>query len=196
MELAWLKDYSEEALGPIQHDEAILLYGVVKSTRPQSVLEFGACCGYSTRVWLEAGVPKVFAVDALIMPPVTDMEKEFAPRLKAMEMDMRKYEAEMTGPVDFVFFDASHDFEVNKMVFEKLSPRPKMIAVHDTGTWAREFIRPIHKKHATLGVETPDGLMHQPGEVKFADWLEKTVGLRRLDFHSKHTLRHGLSIFQ
>jgi hypothetical protein len=196
MELAWLKDYSEEALGPIQHDEAILLYGVVKSTRPQSVLEFGSCCGYSTRVWLEAGVPKVFAVDALIMPPVEDMAKEFAPRLKTMEMDMRKYEAEMTGPVDFVFFDASHDFEVNKMVFEKLTPRPKMVAVHDTGTWASEFIRPIHKKHATLGIETSDGLMHQPGEVKFADWLEKTVGLRRLDFHSKNTLRHGLSIFQ
>ena len=194
MELEWLKSYSEEALGPIQHDEAILLYGMVKAVRPQVVLEFGSCLGYSTRVWLEAGVPKVFAVDAMIMPPVEDMEKEFAPRLKSMELDMRKYEPEMTGAVDFVFFDAGHDFEVNKLVFEKLIPRPAMIAVHDTGTWAKPFVRPIHQKYG--GVETPEGIVHQPGEVQFADWLEKSKGLRRMDFHSKHTLRHGLSIFQ
>jgi hypothetical protein len=194
MELAWLKDYSEEALGPIQRDEALLLYGVVRSTRPQSLLEFGSCLGYSTRVWLEAGVPRVFAVDAMIMPPIDDMVKEYAPRLKSLEMDMRKYEAAMTGPVDFVFFDAGHDCAVNQLVFEKLVPRPAMIAVHDTGTWAKKHLRAIHTRHP--GVETPEGLIHQPGELAFADWLEKTVGLRRLDFHSKHTLRHGLSIFQ
>jgi hypothetical protein len=194
MEFDWLKDYSEAALGPVQRDEAIMLYGIARSVRPQVVLEFGSCLGYSTRVWLQAGVPKVYAVDAMIMPPIDEMVKEFAPRLTSMEMDMRKYEPSMTGPVDFVFFDAGHDFEVNRMVFEKLAPRPAMIAVHDTGTWAKDHLKPLHKKHG--GVETPEGIMHQPGEVKFADWLEKTVGLRRMDFHSKHTLRHGVSLFQ
>lgn len=194
MELKWLKDYSEDALGPIQRDEAILCYGIVKATRPQTVLEFGSLMGFSTRVWLEAGVPKVFAIDVRITPPVKAMEKEFSPRLRTIQMNMADYQPEITGPVDFVFFDASHNFETNKLVFEKLLPRPAMIAVHDTGTWAQRFMRPAHQRFG--GVAVPEGMVHQPGEVQFANWLEETKGLRRMDFHSQHTLRHGLSIFQ
>jgi hypothetical protein len=194
MNLDWLADYSESALGPIQKEEALFLYGFCRAVRPQSVLEFGAAEGHSARVWLEAGVPSVWTMDVLIRPAVHQLAAESAGRLRTIEGDMRGFDPALTGPVDLVFFDAAHDAQANVETFLRLGSVPPWVLIHDTGTWASEHMEPIH--HAFSGITLPEGKIHQPAEPIFAAYLERWHGLRRIDFHSMHTLRHGLTLLQ
>jgi hypothetical protein len=193
--IAWLADYTEEALGPIQRDEALLLYAFARAVGLRRVLEFGAGKGHSARVWLEAGCDQVFSMDPWISPEVRALAAAYGDRLTIIEGDMRTYESSMTGPLDLVFFDAAHDPAANLATLARLAEIPPWILIHDTGTWAAEHMTPAHR--AFPGLATPDGgLVHQPGEVIFAAILEKQPGLQRIDFHSIRALRHGLTLFQ
>ena len=196
MNFPWLADYSEDALGPIQGDEALFLYAFARVVRLERVLEFGAGHGHSARMWLETGA-QVFSMDPWLSPEVRALAGASGGRLTLIEGDMRTYEPAHTRhlPLDLVFFDAGHDAAANVATLGRLAELPPWIVIHDTGTWSREHMTATHR--AFPGMPTPDGgLIHQPGEILFAHVLEHHAGLRRMDFHSTRTLRHGLTIFQ
>lgn len=193
MKTLWLDRYKEEdALGPIQRDEALLLYAITRVTRPKRILEFGTMHGHSALAWLKGGVGELWTVDIRnrIDPRITD---EFGGRIKIFTMDMTEFRQPADVAFDLVFFDAAHNLEKNQATFNNLPP-PPMIIVHDTGTWATEHMRDAHRKFP--GVMTDGGKIHQPAEVAFCDWLESTHGYRRVDFHSMNTVRHGMTILQ
>ena len=94
---------------------------------------------------------------------------------------------------DIVFYDASHNLNDNQKTFLAL-PQPKTILIHDTGTWAEEYMTDMHRNFKG-GIMNEKGLVHQPAEVEFANWLEG-LGYSRIDFHSENTLRHGITVLQ
>ena len=73
--LNWLHPYNETTLGPIQKSEALFLYGLCQMVKPQVVLEIGCLIGQSLRVWINAGVPFIYAVDAVISEPVKELQR-------------------------------------------------------------------------------------------------------------------------
>jgi hypothetical protein len=192
MNLDWLDPYEEEtALGPIQREEALFLFALARVLRPQVVVEFGVAYGDSARAWLQAGVPLVIGIDPWRTPQAAAVEQEYSPRFRYRNECMTT--AQIAEVPDLIFFDAEHDIQANVMAFKNLKTLPRMIAVHDTGTWAPEHMTPAHQ--AFPGIDTAAGKVHQPAEVLFCNMLER-AGWQRIDLHSTHTLRHGITLLQ
>jgi predicted O-methyltransferase YrrM len=200
LNLDFLKHYEEEdAMGPVQRDEAALLYGLTRVIRPRLVVEFGAEFGASTRCFLEAGAGRVVAVNCEISPAVRDLAGRF-PNLIFVHKRQEECDGTEWGSeaIDLCFIDASHDLALNKRTFrvvERLMRRPGWLVIHDTGLWRREFIAGRNAEHAArVGIACGNYVMHQPGEVEFVEWIRATRPYDVVDLSSIYTLRHGMSI--
>jgi hypothetical protein len=102
--------------------------------------------------------------------------------------------------IDFVFFDASHNFDLNVATYgrvsENLSERA-LLVVHDTGMW-----------HGDLkGLRTPKGhfaddrgsagYIHQPDERKFVNFVRQNApDVDQIHLHCTSRFRHGLTVLQ
>jgi predicted O-methyltransferase YrrM len=209
LDLAHLRFFHEEtALGPIQREEALLLFALVRVLRPRVVVEFGFHRGHSALNFLLALPPggRLYSYD------VSDGAAAIARRLFASFPAFRylhKSQAEFAAAdvegaeIDLVLFDAAHDLALNLETFARIYPRlapGAIIAVHDTGTWARAHMRPEHHSWAA---ERPGGWLseeeYQPWEEerRFVNTLrENCPELAQLHLHSARTLRHGLTLLQ
>lgn len=135
-----------------------------------------------------------------------ETELSFDRRLVFIKKDQTKFEpADIESrKIDFVFFDASHDLDLNKTTFKKIqsSLAPgAMIAVHDTGVWNKDFFSEIHNNFASNSHNgiwiTDKQYAHQPEERTFVDWVvSENQGFCSIHLHSLATLRHGLSLIQ
>lgn len=209
MGISHLLSYREgEAIGPLQRDEAVALFGVVRTLRPRVVVEFGFFHGHSAFNFLQA-----LSEDALLFSYDVDedsrrrAESEFAfdRRFAFLAKSQTDFAAEDVGgrEVDFVFFDAAHELELNTETFSRILPSlspAAMIAVHDTGLWNREYFAPIHEQFTrehSGAWHHEDLYAHQPGERAFIDWITETYPeFVAIHLHSTRTLRHGFSLLQ
>lgn len=173
----------QKVTGPVQDDEALLLYALCRVMRIGLVVEIGVQNGYSTRNFLAAVRPhggQVIGIDVcdhgFRAPGFTFIGDS------AGNIDPDQIPAE----IGLVFFD-SHDLDAqqrftNKMSYAKKISARTVLAVHDTN---------LH----------PGGVRHQPLERVFSNWL---VDHEWSPFHA-HTdqsvhgqslpFRHGLSLF-
>lgn len=181
-------EYNGIILGPLLKEDAQFLQAIIKMTTPKKLVEFGFFRGDSARAMLE-----VMDADAHLHSfdntknPVVD-DPRFTFHMKSQE-EVEIYD------IDFVFLDASHDFELNKKTFERLERRmnPKgIIAVHDTGTW------PGNVFDAEAGYEREDGrYVHCPGEIEFVNWVKENYqDWQQIHFHSDRAVRHGITLLQ
>ena len=190
----FLKHYSNDALGPIQYDEAVFLYGLALTAAPKRVLEFGSLLGHSTRVWLEAGC-EVTAVDIKISPEVRQLQAEYPGMLRLCEMPMQEYLPDFREQFDLVFWDAGHNYEISKQTYNNIyqNVRFSYHVIHDTGEWFYDTA-PKHVQD-----NWPGGFkrkhQHQPDEYEFANYLESD-GLQRIEFHTTRKFRHGITILK
>lgn len=193
MDLTWINDYEEEtAIGPVQRDEALFLHALARVIRPRRVLEFGTHKGHSAKAWLEAGA-ELWTVDVCpSIDPAFGLD-QYGNKFHAITGNMVDFKQPENVVFDIVFFDASHHFGDNRRTFLNLD-RPKLVVVHDTGTWAEDHMLQIHHDFRG-GQRVADGIIHQPEEIRFVEWLEY-VGYSRIDFHSMNTVRHGITILQ
>ena len=207
--MSHLLSYREDdAIGPLQRDEAIALFGIIRSLRPKVVVEFGFFHGHSAFNFLRA-LPadgQLFSYD-IDEDSIRRAGREFGfdRRFTFVGKSQVDFDASDIGGqlIDFVFFDAAHELELNIATFARIVDRlapDAMIAIHDTGLWQREHFSPIH---ATFTGEYPgvwvneDLYAHQPGERAFVNWI--VAGPHRfsgIHLHSTRTLRHGLSLLQ
>lgn len=206
---AHLLSYREDdAIGPLQRDEATAMFGIVRTIRPKLIVEFGFFHGHSAFNFLQAMPPdaRLFSYD--IDPDSKRRahdEFAFEKRFTFIAKSQTEFEPGDIGggKIDLVFFDAAHELELNMETFKSiaacLSP-DAMIAVHDTGLWNREHFGAIHeefvKKHP---VDRHSGnlIAHQPGERAFIDWITDTYQeFNAIHFHSTATLRHGFTLLQ
>ncbi len=197
-----------DAIGPLQRDEAVALFGIIRTLRPQVVVEFGFFHGHSAFNFLKALAP-----DARLFSYDVDAESErrarsefaFDRRFTFLAKSQTDFDPDDTGSreINFVFFDAAHELALNQETFRRILPHlapDAMIAVHDTGVWNRAHFCTIHE---TFAREMPgqwldsETYAHQPGERAFIDWISAThPDFVALHFHSTRTLRHGFSLLQ
>jgi predicted O-methyltransferase YrrM len=200
----FLHPFNETTLGPIQGDEALFLYSLCQMVKPQVVLEVGCLIGQSLRVWINAGVSFIYAVDAKISDAVKELQRgQGTNGMLCFEQDMKQPIDFIRGIPDLVFVDASHKLEDNIAVVQNLLPVLKpgaLVIFHDTGHWnekdmtehRREFIRNFggYKDEET-------GLyIHHPGEKSTIKWISENTNWQRIDFWTTEVARYGMTIFQ
>jgi len=165
--------------------DRLLLYAIIKSTLPHKCVELGF--GVSTRTILEA-LPED---SILISYDLVDMENPINDkRFIFKKKDQIEYEEDN---VDFVFIDASHDFEKNIQTFVKIDKSLNsggIIVVHDTGT-VKEDIK------IGDGYFLDGEYIHRPGERKFVNWIKENYpDYQIIHFHSLKEYRPGITIIQ
>lgn len=207
--MAHLLSYREDdAIGPLQRDEALALFGIIRTLRPRVVVEFGFFHGHSAFNFLQAlpedGRLYSYDIDKDSIRRA-GTEFNFDRRFTFLGKSQAEFAPSDIGgrEIDFVFFDAAHELDLNIATFTRMVPHlaaDAMIAIHDTGLWHRAHFAPIHE---TFTRDHPgewrsgDLYAHQPGERAFVDWI--LAGPHRFSavhFHSARTLRHGFSLLQ
>lgn len=146
------QDSDQQVMGPIQDDEALLLYSLCRVMRIRNVVEVGVQGGYSARNFLAAVGPEgeVVGID-------TDDRGYRQSRftiIHASASDVRP--EKIPWPIDLVFFD-SHDEQAQMRFFSTMEEARKItphtvVVIHDTG---------LH----------PGDVAHQPVERRFSNWL-------------------------
>ena len=202
--LNFLHTYNETTLGPIQKSEALFLYGLCQMVKPQIVLEIGCLIGQSLRVWINAGVPFIYAVDAVISKEVKELRRgQGSNGMMCIEQDMKQPIEFTRGIPDLVFIDASHELDDNIAVVTNLLPalRPgALIAFHDTGHWKQEDITEdrqwfLNKYGGYYDTEI-EAWVHHPSEKETIDWVSKNTNLKRIDLWTTEVARYGITLFQ
>jgi predicted O-methyltransferase YrrM len=197
---------NKHAAGPLQRDEAILLYGILKVIRPKTLVEFGFNNGNSTYSLLKA-IDKdclLFSYD-ISNKSKWIAERYFSKRFKNFKFlhkgqdDFDPADCEFRK-IDYVFFDASHDFQINSKTFlrlyENLSANA-IVMIHDTGLWNADLLLKMH--HDLLPLlkykEVQGRIAHQYDERLFVNWVcENFPEFEVIHFHSENVLRHGLTL--
>lgn len=200
----FLSTYNDYTLGPIQQDEALFLYALCKMVRPQIVLEIGCLIGQSLRVWINAGVPFIYAVDAVISDEVKELRRgQGSNGMMCLEQDMCEPIDFVRGIPDLVFIDASHVFEHNKAVVNSLVNvlgSGALVIFHDTGHWRGLHVtKDMQWFLDTYGGYWDEELMahvHHPGEKETIAWISKNTKWERIDLWTTEVARYGLTIFQ
>lgn len=210
--LEFLNNYRTYINGPIQDDEGLFLYSIIKMIRPKVIVEFGFQEGYSARSFAKAMDKdcKLYSYDIneysknFYNNIVKEIKPKFFKLLIKGQQEFHPKDIEYEK-IDFCFIDASHDLNLNKICFSKVCPSLNdggIIGVHDTGFWTKEGFdeAPLHYKNKHRGIikkmEKNARYMHSvvKAESKFADWLSNKMN--KIQFHSVNYHRHGISLFQ
>jgi methyltransferase family protein len=183
---------------------------MIKATRPKTLVEFGFLRGHSALNFLLAMDADATLYSFDVEPVAEDAARGLSVRDTRLRFGLKSQD-EITAedvdgrPIDFAFFDASHDLATNQRTFariEDLLARRALIAVHDTGAWARDRIQ-LSPKAIGYTEENPDywlpsgDFAHRPDERRFVNWIgEQRPRFNQIHFHSDSTLRHGLTLLQ
>lgn len=202
----------EEALGPIQREEALLLFALARVLRPLTIVDFGFHRGHSGLNFLMALPDGAELHSYDIDPRAEELAEVFtgavggaAGRFRFHAKDQREFSPSDLGgrEVDLALLDASHDLAINRETFERVAPamaEGAVLAVHDTGTWHRDRMDEAHLEWAKASNGTwigPDEFSPWPEERRFVRWVvDQHPGWGFVHLHSARTLRHGLTLLQ
>jgi predicted O-methyltransferase YrrM len=204
-DLAHIGFYDEATVGPLQRDEALLLFGLVRVMRPLTVVEIGFYRGHSAYNFLAAldDEARLYTFD---LDPGCDAiaERRFGDEPQVVYR--RRAQQELTAedvdgrPVDLVFIDGAHDLALNQETFgrllEMMTPRA-VVAVHDTGTVPRRLMPSWFAEAVPAGRWVGDAYEHQADERAFVNWLrEAHPAFAQIHLHSERTPRSGLTLLQ
>jgi len=182
-----------------------MLYGMVRVTRPATVVEFGFYSGQSAYNFLRAMDPEARIYSFDVDPNCANTARlRFGgePRLKLILKPMEEFEPEDVDgrTVDFVFIDGSHDFEGTCETFRRLMPvlaPDAIVAVHDTGTLPRRFFPDGHPYLEQRDRWVDDEYEGEPGERAFVNWiLDEHPEFAQLHLHSRRVHRAGITVLQ
>jgi hypothetical protein len=188
-----LQDDCQEVGGPIQDDEALLLFSVIRTMRIHNVLEVGGLHGYSAKNFLEAIISgTLYTVDVSPVKKISDNHIVIEKDCRLVTDDDIKHKIQM------IFFDA-HDFDAQLCMFNNLEScgvldEDLVLAFHDTN---------LHpQKYADWSYFLPEqgGWCHQSSERKLVEHFRKE-GFDALCFHTKIDepsikYRHGITLMK
>jgi len=204
-DLAHLTLFKEAVTGSVQRDEALLLHSVVRVIRPRTIVEIGFLRGHSAFNFLRAldRDGRLYSFD--IDPACAERARELLGHDPRFVFRTRSQDAltriDIDGRLaDFVFLDASHDLALNQATFERLLPMMEpdaILAIHDTGTVPRELVPTQHWWLSNSEGWLGDQREVLPSERAFVNWLlEQHPEFSQVHFHSRRTLRLGLTLVQ
>jgi predicted O-methyltransferase YrrM len=197
------------AVGPVQREEALVLFALIRAVRPRTVAEFGFHEGRSAFNILRAldADARLYSFD--VGQPSAQLADElfgFDDRLRFRLKSQADFEPGDVDhrPLDFVFLDASHDPALNRETLRRVIPLlapGAIVAIHDTGTVHRSALTPAQLEEAdTVWHQrwlTEDEFEHQPGERATVNWLrDEHPELAQLHLHTHRVARWGLTLLQ
>ena len=186
-----------EVYGPIQDDEALFLYSIVRGKRIKTILEVGGLSGYSATNFIKAMEifdGKLYTVDINPVPKVSNNHiviTKNANDLKEHDLNYSK--------IEMLFFDC-HDMIQMDLYYRLLKldiiDDKTIIALHDTNLH--------YEKYCSWSkfVKKENGYIHQDVERKMVN-IFKDLGYDIFCLHTtkeKHDkffcMRHGITICQ
>lgn len=205
LDLAHLTLFHERVDGPVQRDEALFLYGLLRVIRPQTVVEIGFLAGRSALNFLAALEPTARLYSFDIQERWGRRARELFGHDSRFTFVLRS-QSDVTAadvdhrPVDFVFLDASHDLLLNQATFTRLLPllsERVIVAVHDTGTVPRRLFPSWHWLLDSDAGWVGDEYEGRPGNRAFVNWLlEVRPEFAQMHFHATTTIRCGITLIQ
>ena len=190
----------QRVIGPVQDDEALFLYSIVKGSRMRRILEIGGLSGYSARNFLAAmdrsGPGAVlYTVDLNPVPVVGPGHRVIvknALHLTAADVD--------DLPLDLIFFDCHDMFQMEtfaRLVHHKVINDATVLALHDTNL----HYPPLGLQQGPFVVQDGHaGYAHQKVERDMVN-LFKAMGYDAFSLHTtpdKHDegfpFRHGVTV--
>ncbi len=195
-DLSHLEQYEDQyVIGPIQDDEALFLYSIIRGMRIERILELGGHEGYSAKNFLKAMGPSgiLYTCDIHEVPSQGENHRILIKDCK--ELNSLDFEGEA---LEMIFFDC-HEYEAQMTCFERLRTQGlvedhTIIALHDTN---------LHpEKHVDWAYPVEGGYIHQAVERRMVnDFLEQ--GYHPFMLHTlnkKHNesfpFRHGITVMQ
>lgn len=186
--------------GPIQDDEALFLFALIRVTRIKRIVEFGSTYGDSARNFLEAikGDGTVYSVDwgvEAICPKINDNHKVIIKNVA----DVTPEDLD-NAPIDLLFFDC-HAYEAQLCAFHKLKEAgiitDKTIFVfHDTNLLPTEDAL----GYKDISYEVEGGWVFCPPERQMVNDFKEmgydiiNLGTKKEVHNSNFPYRCGLSI--
>ena len=195
-DLIHLTQLAEQAvIGPIQDDEALFLFSLVRCTRISRILEVGGLDGYSAKNFIKAlGDRPGTAVYTIDLEPVERQGETH----KCIQKDAQLVTAEDIDDqaLDLVFFDC-HELLVQMELFWRLRDLnmitdETILILHDTGLHNDNFVG--------WAYEIPEGWVHQPVEREMVNIFKDlgydifTLDAKRKTSCEDLPFRHGLTV--
>ena len=185
----------QKVLGPIQDDEALLLFALIRTMRLKRVLEIGGLEGYSARNFLKAIGPAgtLYTVDINPVPSLAANHKVLTKNCAALDRN------DLDGAqLDLIFIDCHLYGEqmdmIQRLYNERAMTDETVIALHDTGLHPAKWV--------SWSYEVMGGWVHQPVERRMVNDL-RAAGFDAISFHMDRrppgeelAFRHGLTIMQ
>lgn len=194
---------NQKVCGPIQDDEALFLYSIVRGSRMRRVLEIGGLSDYSARNFiaaLEHSGPdaKLYTVDLNPVPVLASNHRVI------LKNALNLTPADVDGqPLDMIFFDC-HDI-VQMDIFAKfvdigIINDETTLALHDTNLHFAPH--GLHQGPFVRDSAGHEGWAHQPVERDMVNRF-KAMGYDVFSLHTtpdKHhegfPFRHGVTVCQ
>lgn len=187
----------QSVLGPIQDDEALFLYSIIRGMRLQRILEIGGLSGYSARNFLAAVEHVEGTVITVDINPVQVINN----RHKVIIKDARNILlSDLDGQsIDLIFFDC-HDFDCQMEIYHKFVSHgiitdKTVLALHDTNLHPYKVIPSAYK--------VDGGWVHQPAERRMVNEFVSKHNYHPFCLHTspeKHgphmPYRHGITVLQ
>lgn len=193
--------------GPIQDDEALFLFSLIRGSCLKRILEIGGMSGYSAKNFLAATSTfeqsNVYTVDINVVPVLSSKHKCIQKNALNLTVD------DLDGkPLDLIFFDC-HDniqFDVfNHLKKQQIITDDTVIALHDTNLHYKQHLGkpkyiPTNDYH-TIPKEQ-GGFVHQEVERTMVNYFHEigydcfSIKTRKEDHSENLPFRHGLTICQ
>jgi len=191
-----IQNEDQNVSGPIQDDEALFLYSIIRGCRIERILEIGGGNGDSAINFLHAlsysknGI--LYTCDLYPVPVFGENHKVIVKNALHMTIDEID-----NKPLDLIFFDC-HDMvqlEIyNKFVDNKIINDNTILALHDTNLHYPPY------QHCGVYIEKENGYAHQPVERHMVN-VFKLLGYDIFSIstdHTKHSpdfpVRHGMTV--
>lgn len=186
---------AQTVVGPIQDDEALFLYAMVRGMRLRRVLELGGLAGYSATNFLKALGPHgtLYTVDLNPVPRIAENHiviTKDALHVTADDVDNKT--------LDMIFFDC-HDYNVQMSLFVRLHNANlindrTVLVLHDTHLHPQQFV--------SWAYPIAEGFVHQAVERRMVNDF-KRIGYDSFSLHTNLAahdaslpFRHGLTVCQ
>lgn len=199
--------------GPTQIDDLGMVFAMVKELRPATLVEIGFLKGDGTKILLSACDPKsrVFSFDPRADAGALVADNRTGGRLVfSKKQGENVTKADLEGrSIDFLFLDASHQYQSNIDIWKNVVPllsEDAVVAIHDTGYWSKYF---VDQEKVPPGSYWRRGKVHGSGdrefylhenhveERRFVNWVNKNYPeFSSINMHTFRYLRNGLTILQ
>jgi predicted O-methyltransferase YrrM len=197
--------------GPIQKDEAFFLYSIVKMTRPSTIVEFGLQTGISAYNFCVAkdedcfyfGLDKDYNCVEKTKIICNKFKNTFFIYDDCLNFNLSMIE---NKKIDLFFLDCSHDFELNKICLDKITPnlsKNGIIIIHDTGNYSKEGFEKSPEKYKNQNKILGDKIKKMgrtpviKAEQNTVNWfMQKHKDFGTIHFNTEKIMRNGMTLMQ